>query len=79
MWGKMKTALKTRLFVFCVLQLVRVFFCIENIRKTNGQVLNKPQIRLLLRNPGGTFLQIQTDMSSDQSLVQKSCTRCNAH
>ena len=46
---------------FCLLQLVRVF-CTENIfRKKNVLVLTKPQMRLLLKNPGGTFLQIQTD------------------
>ena len=39
------------------------FYCTENIiRKKNGQLLNKPQMRLLLKNPGGTFLQIQTDV-----------------
>ena len=39
-------------------------FCTENIilKKRNGQVLNKPQMRLLLKIPGGTFLQIQTDI-----------------
>ena len=39
-------------------------FCAENIikKKRNGQVLNKPQMRLLLKIPGGTFLQIQTDI-----------------
>ena len=45
------------LFFFSVLlQLVRVFFVL------NGQLLNKHQMRLLLQNPGGTFLQIQTDI-----------------
>ena len=34
---------------FCLLQLVR-FFVTENIiRKENGQLLNKPQMRLLLK------------------------------
>ena len=69
--------------VFCLLQLVRVFFCIENIRKKNDQVLIIEQASnktvLLLKNPGRTFLQTQTDISSDQSLMQKLCTRCNAH
>ena len=47
----------------CLLQLVKGF-CIENfVRKINGPVLNKSQMRLLLKNPGGTFLQIQTDFS----------------
>ena len=39
------------------------FFCTENILiKKIGLVLNEPQMRLLLKNPGGTFLQIQADM-----------------
>ena len=47
-------------FVYC--SLLRVF-CTENIiRKKKGQVLKKPKMRLLLRNPGSTFLQIQTDI-----------------
>ena len=29
------------------------------LKMKNGQVLNKPQMRLLLKNPGGNFLQIQ--------------------
>ena len=34
----------------CLLQFVRGFFCTESIiRKKNGQVLNKPQMRLLLK------------------------------
>ena len=46
---------------FDLLQLVIRGFCTENIIKKNGQVLNKPQTRLLLKkNPRGTFLQIQT-------------------
>ena len=45
------------LFFFSVLlQLVRVLFVL------NGQLLNKHQMKLLLQNPGGTFLQIQTDI-----------------
>ena len=31
-------------------------------KKKNGQVLNKPQMRLLLKISGGTFYQIQTDI-----------------
>ena len=49
---------------FSLLQLVRFFFFvtknIEENKKRNGQVLNKLQMRLLLKNPGGTLLQIQT-------------------
>ena len=48
---------------FSLLQLVRFFFFTKNIeenKKRNGQVLNKLQMRLLLKNPGGTLLQIQT-------------------
>ena len=48
---------------FSLLQLVRFFFFAKNIeenKKRNGQVLNKLQMRLLLKNPGGTLLQIQT-------------------
>ena len=39
--------------------------CTEKIikkKKKNGQVLNKPQMRLLLNISGGTFYQIQTDI-----------------
>ena len=40
------------------------FFCTENIlTKKIGLVLNEPQMRLLLKNPGGTFLRVQTDIS----------------
>ena len=46
---------------FGLLQLVRVF-CTEKVRKRNGQVVSKPQVRLLLINPGGTFLQIYKDI-----------------
>ena len=48
---------------FSLLQLVRFFFLLKTskkIKKRNGQVLNKLQMRLLLKNPGGTLLQIQT-------------------
>ena len=41
-------------------------FCTENISKKkknkNGQVLHKPQMRLLLETSGGTFYQIQTEI-----------------
>ena len=38
-------------------------FCTENIiKKKYGQELNKPQMGLLLKIPGGTLLQIQTDI-----------------
>ena len=36
----------------------------ERQRKSGQKVLNKPQMRLLLKIPGGTFLQIQTDIST---------------
>ena len=35
-------------------------FCTET---KDGQLLNKPQTRQLLKNPGGAFLQIQTDVN----------------
>ena len=44
---------------FCLLQLVKGFLYRKHHEK-NGQVLTKPQMRLLLKNPGSTFLQIQT-------------------
>ena len=47
--------------VYC--SLLGFFFFTKNIeenKKRNGQVLNKLQMRLLLKNPGGTLLQIQT-------------------
>ena len=49
-------------------------FCTENIiknekRKKNYQVLNKPQMRLLLEIPGGTFLQIQTENSAKSQRI----------
>ena len=46
------------LFVFCLLQLVGVFFVLKT--EKNGQ-LNKPQIRLLLKNPGGTLIFANPD------------------
>ena len=55
-WGKMRTALETRFFsVYC--SLLGLFRTKNIIRKRNGQVMNKRQMR-----PGGTFLQIQTDI-----------------
>ena len=50
-----KQRYKHLFFLSVLLQLVSVFFVL------NGQLLNKHQMRLLLQNPGGTFLQIQTD------------------
>ena len=47
--------------VYC--SLLGFFFLLKTskkIKKRNGQVLNKLQMRLLLKNPGGTLLQIQT-------------------
>ena len=32
---------------------------------------NKPEMRLLLKNPGGTFLQIQTDIYQKQKMEIK--------
>ena len=52
---------------FDLLQLLRGFLYWKDYLKTNkqkhknGQVLNKPQVRLLLKISGGTFYQIQTD------------------
>ena len=53
-------SIKNMFFVFSLLQLVRGFLYWKH-KKKNGQVLNKPQMRQLLKNPGGTFLQIQRD------------------
>ena len=39
---------------FCLLQLVRGFLYWKHHKKKKGQVLNKPQMRLLLKNPGGS-------------------------
>ena len=44
------------LFFFCPTAACQGFFVL------NGQLLNNHQMRLLLQNPGGTFLQIQTDI-----------------
>ena len=47
-WGKdVNSIINTCLFVYCSLLGI---FCTENIisKKKNGQVVNKPQIRLLL-------------------------------
>ena len=35
-------------------------------KKKNGQELNKHHMRLLLKNPGRTFLQIQTDINHNK-------------
>ena len=48
-------------------------FCTENITKKNGEVLNKPQMNQLLKNPGGTFLQIQTDRKIRISSLESIC------
>ena len=48
-----------------------IFVLKRSLKKThthtdkNGQVLNKPQMRLLLKISGGTLYQIQTDSNSD--------------
>ena len=50
-------------------------FCTEKIIKKhneNGQVLNKPQMRLLLKISRGTFYQIQTDIYRIEKLLTKS-------
>ena len=49
---------------FDLLQLLRGFLYWKDHlkKKKNGQVLNKPQMRLLLKISGGTFYQIQTDI-----------------
>ena len=39
----------------------------KNNNNKNGQVLNKPQMRLLLKISGGTFYQIQTNVHSKNS------------
>ena len=55
--------------LFDLLQLVRGFLYWKDHLKTNqkkhknGQVLNKPQKRLLLKVSGVTFYQIQTENS----------------
>ena len=43
----------------------------QQTNKTIGQVQNKPEIRLLLKNPGGTFLQIHTDIYQKQKMEIK--------
>ena len=61
--GKDVNSIINRPPFFSLLQLVRFFFLLKTskkIKKRNGQVLNKLQMRLLLKNPGGTLLQIQT-------------------
>ena len=54
--GKDVNSVINTCFFSVLLQLVSVFIVL------NGQLLNKHQMRLLLQNPGGTFLQIQTDI-----------------
>ena len=56
--NSMKTHVSLFFSLFCSLLGV---FCTETTKK-DGQLLNKPRTRLLLKNPGGTFLQIQTDI-----------------
>jgi len=54
--------LNTRFLIYCSLL---GDFCSENIiLKKNCQVLKKPQMRMLLKNRKGTFLQIQTEIKS---------------
>ena len=64
-WGRCKQHIKH--MFFDLLQLLRGACTEKIIKKTktknkNGQVLNKPQMRLLLQISGGTFYQIQTDI-----------------
>ena len=47
---------------FDLLQLLRGFSYGNDHLKKDGQVLNKPQMRLLLKISGGAFYQIETDI-----------------
>ena len=69
--GKDVNRIKTHvsLFIWSILQLMLGVFCTENITKKDGQLLNKPRIRLLLKNAGGTFLQIQTDVYTNSVIL----------
>ena len=69
--GKDVNRIKTQfsLFIWSILQLMLGFFCTENITKKDGQLLNKARIRLLLKNPGATFLQIQTDVYTNSVIL----------
>ena len=69
--GKEVNRIKTHvsLFIWSILQLMLGVFGTENITKKNGQLLNKPRIRLLLKNPGATFLQIQTDVYTNSVIL----------
>ena len=53
-------------FFFNPLKLLSGIFVLKRSlkkkEKKNGQVLNNPQMRLLLKISGGTFYQIQTDI-----------------
>ena len=54
--GKDVNSVINTCFFSVLLQLVRVFF------RTKWSTTEQHQMRLLLQNPGGTFLQIQTDI-----------------
>ena len=57
--GKDVKSIKNTWFFLVCCSLLKLF--VLKHEKKDGQLLNKPQMRQLLKNPGGTFLQIQRD------------------
>ena len=56
-----KSILNTCFFLFNA-ACKGIFVLKRSLKKWNGQVLNKPQMRLLLKSSRGTFYQIQSDV-----------------
>ena len=57
--GKDVKSINNTWFFLVYCSLLKLF--VLKHEKKDGQLLNKPQMRQLLKNPGGTFLQIQRD------------------
>ena len=53
--GKDVNSIINTSFFFVYYNLLGVFCTVNFVRRKNGQVVNKPQMRLLLKNSGGTF------------------------
>ena len=68
--GKDVKSIKNTCFFFWVYCSLLKLFVLKHEKK-DGQLLNKPQMRQLLKNPGGTFLQIHSGVNL--TLIESSC------
>ena len=67
--GKDVKSIKNTWFFLVCCSLLKLF--VLKHEKKDGQLLNKPQMRQLLKNPGGTFLQIHSGVNL--TLIESSC------